>query len=56
MPSNPFQVTKEDVERSSTLTKRDIGKWAYVSNGCINVVGSSLDKAMSIVEMLRGAR
>lgn len=32
-----FQVSQEDVERSSTLSRRDIGKWAFVLNGCIQV-------------------
>ena len=30
-----FQISKEDVKRSSTLTKRDVGKWAMVLCGCI---------------------
>jgi len=30
-----FQLTEEDVERSSTLEPEDIGKWCYLINGCI---------------------
>ena len=28
------QIDENDIERSSTLTKRDLGKWAVVDNGC----------------------
>jgi hypothetical protein len=56
---NPFQISEEDVERSSTLDKDDVGKWGYVMNGCINVVGSR-DEAMQMVvlirEWMRGAK
>ena len=30
-----FQLTAEDVERSSTLEPADIGKWCYLNNGGI---------------------
>lgn len=33
-----FQISQEDVERSSTLTKRDLGKWACVIQGCIQIL------------------
>lgn len=33
-----FQISKEDVERSSTLTRRDIGQWACVIQGCIQII------------------
>ena len=49
---NPFQISEEDVERSSTLDKDDVGKWGYVMNGCINVVGSR-DEAMQMVVLIR---
>jgi hypothetical protein len=29
-----FQVTAEDVERSSTLEESDIDRWAVMVNGC----------------------
>jgi hypothetical protein len=29
-----FQLTEDDVERSSTLDEDDIGKWCYLVNGC----------------------
>lgn len=31
--SYPFQVSEQDVERSSTLDKSDIGRWALLING-----------------------
>lgn len=56
---NPFQISEEDVERSSTLDNDDVGKFGYVMNGCINVVGSR-DEAMQMVvlirEWMRGAK
>lgn len=51
-PSNPFQISKNDVERSSTLTKRDIGKWAYTMNGCVSVVGTK-EQAEQVIDSLR---
>jgi hypothetical protein len=35
-----FQITEEDVERSSTLEKSDIGRWATIVNGCIQFVNN----------------
>ena len=29
-----FQLTAEDVDRSSTLEASDIGKWTYIVQGC----------------------
>lgn len=29
-----YQLTEEDIERSSTLNKSDIGKWCYFACGC----------------------
>ena len=28
-----FQITEEDVERSSSLDKNDIGKWCFIIAG-----------------------
>ena len=33
-----FQITLEDIERSSTLTRRDVGKWACVIRGTIQIL------------------
>lgn len=30
-----FQLTEEDVVRSSTLDPEDVGKWCFLMNGCI---------------------
>lgn len=30
-----YQLTQEDVDRSSTLDPSDVGKWVWVMNGCI---------------------
>jgi hypothetical protein len=35
-----FQLSRDDVERSSTLTRRDIGKWAMVVCGCIQLLNA----------------
>jgi len=34
----PFQLTREDVERSSTLEDSDIGRWAIILNGAVQIV------------------
>jgi hypothetical protein len=33
-----FQIEIEDVLRSSTLTRRDVGRWACVIRGCIQIL------------------
>lgn len=44
-----FQIDSEMVERSSTLTKRDIGKWAFVVQGCIQIIrATSREEAESV--------
>lgn len=30
-----FQLTQEDIDRSSTLDDKDLGKWCYIIRGCI---------------------
>lgn len=48
-----FQIDKEDVDRSSTLTKRDIGKWAFVLNGCIQITNcKSRDEVERKLDMI----
>lgn len=34
-----FQIDADMVERSSTMTKRDIGKWAMLVCGCVQMLG-----------------
>ena len=34
----PFQITREDVARSTTLDEEDIGRWAIILNGAIQLV------------------
>lgn len=34
--NNYFQLTQDDIDRSSTLEQDDLGKWCYVHNGCIS--------------------
>ena len=36
-PSAPYQITKEDVERSMILDNKDIGKWAIKFCGCTHL-------------------
>lgn len=44
-----FQIDEKIVERSSTLTKRDIGKWAFVICGCIQLTrAKSYEEALEI--------
>jgi len=44
-----FQISEEDVERSSTLENKDVGKWAFVMNGCIQFINAkSQDEAIKI--------
>ncbi|HEY9664826.1 MAG TPA: hypothetical protein V6C65_40825 [Allocoleopsis sp.] len=41
--SRAFQVTEEDVERSSTLEPSDIGRWALLINGAYHFFESEED-------------
>jgi len=38
----PFQVSPEDVARSSTMTARDCGKWALLVAGCYHLFETRL--------------
>lgn len=38
----PFKLTKSDVERSSTLEHSDIGKWAVIVWGAIQIVSGPM--------------
>jgi hypothetical protein len=45
-----FQLTQEDVDRSSTLVPSDIGKWCYVNQGCIEGFFDTFKQAMDSYE------
>ena len=47
------QLTEDDITRSSTLDDRDIGKWVWVSNGCLMGFTDTHDEA---VDMLTNCR
>jgi len=47
-----FKISKEDIERSSTLTRRDLGKWACVIQCCIQI----LPRVQSHEEAVRSYR
>ena len=32
--TGPFKISADDIERSSTMDKTDLGKWALFMNGC----------------------
>lgn len=36
-----FQISEEDVERSSTLEESDVGKWACIICGCIQILSAT---------------
>ena len=44
-------ITQYDVERSSTLTKRDIGKDAVIDNGCF-YIRDSHEQACELARLL----
>lgn len=41
--SPPVKITREDVQRSSTLDLEDVGYWAILVNGCIMLFGSEFE-------------
>jgi len=48
-----YQLTTDDIIRSSTLDDRDIGKWVWVANGCL--MGFT-DTRTEAVDMLTNCR
>jgi hypothetical protein len=50
MLNTVFQLTSYDIERSSTIELEDLGKWCYVSNGCIS---GFYDTKEGLMERLR---
>ena len=45
-----FQISLEDVERSSTLEPEDIGLWCFIINGCIQGFARSREELISRME------
>lgn len=35
---HPFRISRQDVYRSTTLDERDIGRWAIILNGAVQIV------------------
>lgn len=38
----PFKITRQDVDRSTTLALADIGRWAIILNGAIQLVAGPM--------------
>lgn len=55
MVSNPYQVTEDQVERSSTLDESDVGRWAFDVNGAVHFAANE-KAARETVEALRNNR
>lgn len=51
--THPFQITQDDVDRSSTLDVADIGKWCYLVNGCYQGFHETQAKAAEAIEVLQ---
>jgi len=39
----PFQITEDEWSRSTTLTRRDVGRWALLVRGCYQFFDSFAD-------------
>ena len=54
MPDSPtlFQITKEMVSHSSTLTKEDVGLWCFIYKGRYHGFASSKYRASLIRQAL----
>ena len=50
---NIYQLTEEDVYRSSTLEPEDAGKWITVINGCYYGFWESREEALTKVRELQ---
>jgi hypothetical protein len=50
--SRVFQLTREDIDRSSTLEESDIGLWCYVLHGCIEGFHKTKQSALNRLESL----
>lgn len=45
-----YQLTIDDVARSSTLDDRDVGKWVWVANGCIQGFTDTREEAADMID------
>jgi hypothetical protein len=45
-----FQLTKDDIARSSTLDGRDLGKWVWVANGCLIGFTDTREEAVDMLD------
>ena len=43
MPNGPYQVTQDEIDRSSTLDQSDLNRWYVLVQGCIQPVRSQED-------------
>lgn len=48
-----IKITKENLEYSATLTYSDIGKWAVIVSGCLELKKTK-EEAEKLVEILNG--
>lgn len=49
-----YQLTQDDVIRSSTLDDSDVGKWVWVAGGCI--MGFTATREEAVDMLTRGLR
>ena len=47
-----YQLSSEDVARSSTLEESDIGKWVFVMKGCLMGFFDTLEECQDRVNQL----
>lgn len=48
-----FQLTEEQVERSSTLEVSDVGKWCFVLKGCIQGFKDTAEEAEQLLKYVQ---
>jgi hypothetical protein len=49
-----FQITQADIDISSTLEPKDLGKWCYICRGCIEGFFSNREDAIASYEYVFG--
>ena len=52
MPNGPYQVTQDDIDRSSTLDQSDLNRWYVLVSGTMQFVRSQED-GKTLVQQLR---
>ena len=45
------QINQEDIDRSSTLTAKDLGKWCVTDNGCLFLKDTE-EEARELIKVL----